>query len=774
MRVFKKALSTTLAATMMFGLVACGGKGEGSGTSGTGVQNTENKIAVAKEESAENVYSLESGFGISGMSGSIRHFKTVGESIFVVTSDSKQGATGSDASASDAKMNGEDVPKDNICRIYKASTSGGAAEAVYETSAENAGEALEVIFTGDDGSCYFITSKDGNSVLYKYTDGGVSEVGDAGKLDINGNDALGAAVDKDGNIIAFNDTGLKILDASLNELSSVSENVRGIAVDANGDPIVETIDTSDQNNPKVLIKKLDVQGGRLTDEYQLDTLSLLYENPIIKGTDGYDFYYVTDSSIYGFKYDGAVATKIVNFSSSNINGAETAGVSMLDTDNFVLNSIDFNTYTQKDIKKYAKVDPSQVSDQSVFTLATLYSFDGLKDAVIGFNESQSDIKVELVDYSESSDPSAKFSADIAAGTTADFYMCSGGIGDMSMHQCISKGMLEDLTPYLENDPDISKDDFIPTLYDAMFTDGKMYFAGAFAVPHTTIAKTSEVGTETGWTFTEVKEKLDSMPEDTQLMMINNKMDMFESLSICGMSDFVNWEKGECYFDSDDFKSMLEICNRGTSDDTNASYALNYNRPEALRSGKQLLVSSTVDPFEIVNDKKMFGEEITFKGFPNRDRQGNKASFDVAVGMSSQCENKEAAWSFIKYLLSSEYQGKNYMQVAGVPVRKDVYAAYEKYCMATESYTDEYGNNIEPRNEVIESSDFVYEYKPVSQADVDEFRKLIDSISGCTDEDIKVTEIVKEEVSGYFSGEKSIEDVCSVIQDRVGTYINENK
>ena len=66
MRVFKKALCTTLAATMMFGLVACGDKGEGSSTSGTGVQNTKNKIAVAKEESAENVYSLESGFGISG------------------------------------------------------------------------------------------------------------------------------------------------------------------------------------------------------------------------------------------------------------------------------------------------------------------------------------------------------------------------------------------------------------------------------------------------------------------------------------------------------------------------------------------------------------------------------------------------------------------------------------------------------------------------------------------------------------------------------------
>jgi hypothetical protein len=31
---------------------------------------------------------------------------------------------------------------------------------------------------------------------------------------------------------------------------------------------------------------------------------------------------------------------------------------------------------------------------------------------------------------------------------------------------------------------------------------------------------------------------------------------------CGRK-FVNWDKGECYFESQDFKDMLEICNTGT-------------------------------------------------------------------------------------------------------------------------------------------------------------------------------------------------------------------
>ena len=39
---------------------------------------------------------------------------------------------------------------------------------------------------------------------------------------------------------------------------------------------------------------------------------------------------------------------------------------------------------------------------------------------------------------------------------------------------------------------------------------------------------------------------------------------------------------------------------------------------------------------------------------------------------------------------------------------------------------------------------------------------------------KKNTIIEEEAQPYFSGEKSVDDVCAIIQDRVNTYISESK
>lgn len=765
MKFFKKALCTTLAASMTFGLAACGGA-KGS----AGVQGKENKLEAAKAESAESVFGADSSFNITGMEGSIYRFVVAGDSIFVATFEGGKSATESDAQA-----NGSQVSEDNICRVYKAPVAGGAAELVYETAAEKAGEKINQFFAGFDGSCYFIISKDDSSVLMKTGDGGATEVGDASKLIPDSGIIGGITADKDGNIIVIDDNSIKAFDQSLNEVTGASskEYLTSVSVDASGDPIVE-VSVKDGESYKSVIKKFDLNSGNFTDAYDIDAAFLLYNTGLVPGSDGYDFYYITEANVFGFKYDGNVSTKIVNLSGSNINGGEINGLRMLDSQTFIMNSLDLENNSKTDIKKYTKVDPSEVADKTTLTLATVYGYPSLQDAVIEFNESQSDVKIEIIDYSEASDPAAKLSADIASGSVADFYEVSSGIGDMSMRQCVAKGMLEDLTPYLEKDTEISKDDLVPAFYDSMLVDGKLYYIGSFAMVYSTLAKSSEVGTDIGWTFTELKEYVDSKPEDSRLYMDNNKSNNLESLSLKCISDFVDWEKGECYFDSEDFKSMLELCNRGTNEEMDFQSIESYNEAEALRSGKQLLANAVIDPYEIANYNKLFGEDVTFKGFPNRDKKGNKISFDLTIGMSSQCENKDAAWRFMSFLLSKDYQGKHYTGPEGVPTREDVYKAYEKSCTATEAYTDEFGNNVEPRNEDIPTEGFTYEYRPVSQAEVDEFRTLVDSVSGCIDADQKISDIVKEEAAAYFAGEKSIDDVCAVIQDRVHTYINENK
>ena len=68
MKLLRKAICISLAATMSLGLTACGGK---ANDNKTGVNSTVNKIEVAKEESAESTFGSDSSFSVKGLNGSM-------------------------------------------------------------------------------------------------------------------------------------------------------------------------------------------------------------------------------------------------------------------------------------------------------------------------------------------------------------------------------------------------------------------------------------------------------------------------------------------------------------------------------------------------------------------------------------------------------------------------------------------------------------------------------------------------------------------------------
>ena len=67
-----------------------------------------------------------------------------------------------------------------------------------------------------------------------------------------------------------------------------------------------------------------------------------------------------------------------------------------------------------------------------------------------------------------------------------------------------------------------------------------------------------------------------------------------------------------------------------------------------------------------------------------------------------------------------------------------------------------------------------EERKLTQEQVADYREVLDSASGVWSYDENIKTIVSEEAAAYFSGDKSIDDVCAVIQNRATTYVNENK
>lgn len=771
MKLFKKVVCVTLAMSMALGLAACGGK---DGKNNSGNSKTESKVEASKNSLADCTFRRDDEFNILGTLGSMTTFAATDDAVYLVTNEAGE-ATASDA---DAEYDGVRV-EESVCRLYKVSAEGGNSEVIYETS-KDAFEYIERLIVGYDGDVYALKSTDGAYSLIKIDDDEVTEVGDITSYATDEHLYLqDIVVDKDDNIAFIYENVIKVVDSSLNEKCEckTDDSIQNVGLDKDGNIIVGTmrynVDDDDDYVDRVSVRKLDVAAGTLSDGHVLDTSMLSWDNRLMQGDGGYDFFFVTTANIYGYNFDGDKTTKVADFGVSGVNNGLVQTVWMLDDSSFIISEYDPDTYEiVQELKKYNKVDPSEVKSKHVFTLATVYGGTAISQAAIEYNESQDENVVEIIDYSDASDPMGKFSADIAAGTKPDFYDVTPSGQGLTLRQYIAKGMLEDLTPYLEKDAELSSDDFVPSIYDAMLEDGKLYFVSSTTLVETIVGKKSEIGGETGWTYSQMKDYVTSKPEGTRLFSSYNKVDTLEGFKGVCCSDFVDWKAGKCHFDSQEFKDLLTTCN--TCSDEEMDWTSDELREDDISNGIQLFNQGTLGAEEVAWNNQMFRGDVVYKGYPSDDNTGGKFYFQNAIAMSSECSDKEAGWDFMRYFLTEEYQGKYYTQQFGAPTRADVFETYLDKCTFTKDGKDKYGNEIKARNSEFEMDGIQFKIEPLTDEEINTFRSIVEKSKGRWEPDDKIWDIVKEEASAYFAGDKSVDDVCTVIQDRVTTYVNESK
>jgi ABC-type glycerol-3-phosphate transport system substrate-binding protein len=157
---------------------------------------------------------------------------------------------------------------------------------------------------------------------------------------------------------------------------------------------------------------------------------------------------------------------------------------------------------------------------------------------------------------------------------------------------------------------------------------------------------------------------------------------------------------------------------------------------------------------------MFNGDMAFKGFPNVP--GSGAVFNIngtSLAIASTCENPDAAWSFVRTLLTREYQ-ENYTY--GFCTNRELYEENLKQAVG-----QKYSTYDESTGEV---KDIEF-----TQANADMISDLIENTSMVADYNTsQINDIINEEVAYYFSGEKTAQDVAATIQNRVSIYVNEQK
>ena len=489
---------------------------------------------------------------------------------------------------------------------------------------------------------------------------------------------------------------------------------------------------------------------------------------------GSDLIYTDSSGIYAFNIGDEAPTLKMSFINSDLDISYFNGLVQIDQDTF-LGIYNDRYKDDMNIGLFTHVDPEDVPDKSVLVLAANYVPYDMKRRVVEFNRSNEVYRIVLKEYQEYNtyeDWNAgitQLNNDIIAGKMPDILVGS----DLPMENYAAKGLLADVGSLIEEDEELSQIEFVQNVFDAYSVDGKLYYIIPFFNVRTMIAKTSLVGDRTQWTMKDAQEVLAGMPEGAQLFGdMTRDSYLSTAMSFC-MGDFIDVTTGKCDFNSERFISMMEYAKTLPESLDEDYYGENYwmNYQSQYRENRTLLMQVYISSIRDLNYQinGRMGEDVSYVGFPMEEGQGALINANQIYAISSRSNFTEGAWEFLRYYLTDEYQSTMEWNLS-IHMNRFKENAYK--AMERPYWIDENGEKVE-YDETFYMNGESITIPQMTQEQVDKVVNYILSLKKCGFDNTNVTNIINEEMGGFFSGQKTAQEVAAVIQSRVQVYVDEN-
>ena len=691
---------------------------------------------------------------------------------------------GADAETGDTTDATDSVPDDYYGTtnqyFYTCKADGSDLQEIQMDVAQDENNWLNYFAATDDGALYMLYSgyddkTEQSTYLIKVLDASGSQTGEINLSDIlDENDYVQSLrLDKDANIYLLGDQSVYVLDKDGNKIAQIKADNSGnsylMSMARTGDgQIIVAMNGQDG----MQVQTVDLAKKAFGETYDV-AISGYGSNSLIDGAD-YSFYFSDGSSLYGYDTQTKQSKEILNWISSNINTSYVGDTRALKGGQFITNYSDYSSDDSADSGLYifTKVDPSEVADKVTITYAGTYVDDSIKSQAVKFNKSQDKYQIMVKDYSSYDDPTTQMNNDLLAGDIPDII----DLSSISAEKYISKGMLLDLYTMMDKDPDIKKDDFIDNVLKVMETDGKLYHITPTFGVNVLIGKTSDIGGRDKFTVQDLIDLEQSKGGDTKAFYMRSNSSVLNMICTANYEDYIDWNTGKCSFNSDEFIKLLEYANTYPKDE-DINWDEDYESlPTQIRNGKVIfadIYSLGMEEIELYNE--MFQDDISFIGYPSDKSTGASASMNMDLGIYAKSKNVDGAWEFLKTFLTKDYTcNNNSIYYSGFPLRKDALEYQIKRYSATEKYTDEYGNEIEPYQSSWGYDDLDVEIGPLSEDQVNKLREVIASVDHLYVYNDDIMTIIADETGAYFSGQKSAKDVADIVQNRVSNYVNENR
>ncbi len=504
---------------------------------------------------------------------------------------------------------------------------------------------------------------------------------------------------------------------------------------------------------------------------------------LFAGGGSYDLYYTSGLNFYGYDIETQTADKLFNWLNCDVN-SEDISLVKVDEDGGIsgviseYDQVEDSYLNQRITVTKAPYDPS--TQKETLTLACLSLSENSRNAVIKFNRGSQNARIEIKDYSEfntGDDSEAglqRLLTEMMAGTVADIVALEG----LPYRRIASKGILEDLYPYLDADSELKREDYFQNVMQMLEVDGKLCSVCPSFYVAAVMGAVSVVGEGPSWTYDEFAAALEKMPEGCEPFESGVSRD--DILRVCvslDMADYINWSTGQCSFDSKEFTDLLEFASGFPEQHTDESESTTQER---ISTGQQMLIATGIYRLDDVLYDRMYfaGQDVCYIGFPTNSGSGNVLTAENTFAMSSGCKDKEAAWQFLRTFMTEDYQKSN---VWSIPTHLKAFEYKLAGVMKTEYMMDENGQYMldengekikQPRYTMSSDDGPVVNVYAMSQEQADQITAVINATTKFYDSDMSIISIVTEEAEAYFAGQKSAEEVAKLVQGKVNIYVNE--
>ncbi|MBR0040642.1 MAG: extracellular solute-binding protein [Oscillospiraceae bacterium] len=546
------------------------------------------------------------------------------------------------------------------------------------------------------------------------------------------------------------------------------------------------ISYSDERTGEMFLAALDLKTGRVTQTWKAPR----YAYDIYPGTGDYDLYYQSGVNVYGYKLADESSEKLFDWLNADVMQQNLSGWTARADGSFFAVTNTWDSKWENVTTEFVTLEKKpydQVPQKSELTLACMWADSNLQTAVIKFNRS-SNVRIKVIDYSEYNTDEdwnagmTKLTTEIMAGSMPDILSLS----NLPYQQLASRGLLEDLYPYIDRDSELNRADFLPNVLRALEVGGKLCSTVTTFTVTTLAGSARVVGDEPGWSFDDLRAALATMPEGcTVLDEFTTSGDILRAELTIDADYYIDWETGKVNFDSKAFTDLLEFSRLFPN--SFDSFTYNWDEYESddqrIAEGKQMLTRMYLGSFEdIISTEAQFGGDMTYIGFPTATGVGSYLNLQSGYGISSACADKETAWQFLRGFMTEKAIDNSYYW--GFPANQKQLEKKLQEAMTVEYAKDEKGNYllddegkripIAKGGFWIEGMDEPTEFYALTQEQADKVMNVITLTDKLYTENTAVLDIIFEQTDAFFSGQKTAEEVAQLVQGKMNIYVNEQR